>query len=272
LDEPVLVKATRFLAVFLLLPVAAAKPVIGWLGPEAALACALVGWVGMLAVTRLSRRMEFRADRMAKAEESDAGLYATALERLYAYNLTPAVLRGWGQTHPNLYDRLQSLGYSPTYPRPAAPPRRLITLAVVAAMMVGLLVAVGFLIGKLFVYQSQRENEKALLLLLALGDGQALQLADLAACRFRQGRDQDAIILYQAAGALDEAAPYYPAYAAILLADADRCDEAEANLREAERRLNEEPLPDEGDQLIVMDAREALADCLDRKERSQPGK
>jgi Zn-dependent protease with chaperone function len=269
LDESGLVKSTRFLSVFLLLPLAAAKPVIGWLGPEAAFACALVSLGGILAVTRLSRHMEFRADRMAKAEESDAGIFAAALERIYAYNLVPAVLCGWGQTHPNLYDRLLSLGFTPPYPRPAAPARRPIMLAAAAAMVLCLVVLVGFLFGKFFVYLSQPDNEKTLLILLALGDGRAAELRHLAAGRHRQGNDEDAIVLYQAAGALDEYAVYDLVCAAILLANSERCDQAEACLREAGRRLDEKPQPDLTDEQTVMDAREVVANCRVRKKLSK---
>jgi hypothetical protein len=172
--------------------------------------------------------MEFRADRMAKAEESDAGIFAAALERIYAYNLVPAVLRGWSQTHPNLYDRLLSLGFTPPYPRPAAPARRPIMLAAAAAMVLCLAVLAGFHFGKFFVYVSQPDNEKTLLMLLALGDGRAAELRHLAAGRHHQGNDEDAIVLFQAAGALDESAVYDLVCAAILLANAERCDQAEA--------------------------------------------
>jgi Zn-dependent protease with chaperone function len=261
LDEPGLVKVTRILAVSLFLPLAAAKPISDWLGLGTAILCALVSWLGFLAVSRLSRRMEFRADRVALAEESDAGTYAAALERLYAYDLIPAVLRGRSQSHPSLYDRLERLGYTPTYPRPAPPPRRVSTHGMTAVVLLTIALGVSFLFGRMFVYQIHRENENVLLLLFALGDEQPSQLSDLAQCRLRQGRDQDAIIFYQAAGALDESAPYYPAYAAILLTEADRCDEAEVNLREAERRLNDKSLPELYERLIVRQARQAVDNC-----------
>jgi Zn-dependent protease with chaperone function len=69
----------------------------------------------------LSRSLERRADGMAKASESDPGVYASALERIYAANLIPAVLGGRGRTHPHLYDRMVAAGVTPDYPRPKPP-------------------------------------------------------------------------------------------------------------------------------------------------------
>jgi Zn-dependent protease with chaperone function len=67
----------------------------------------------------ISRKLEVRADTMAKAEERDPGTYARALARIYEDNLIPAVTAGRG-THPHLYDRLVAAGITPDFPRPAA--------------------------------------------------------------------------------------------------------------------------------------------------------
>jgi Zn-dependent protease with chaperone function len=72
---------------------------------------------------RLYRRMEVRADAMGKELEPAPGVYATALEKLYATNLVPVVIGSRRQRYPELYDRLMSAGAQPDYPRPAAPPR-----------------------------------------------------------------------------------------------------------------------------------------------------
>jgi len=69
---------------------------------------------------RISRRLESRADEMAKANEGDAGTYARALAKLYADNLSPAVMPKSRATHPHLYDRLLAAGVAPDFPRPAA--------------------------------------------------------------------------------------------------------------------------------------------------------
>jgi Zn-dependent protease with chaperone function len=68
----------------------------------------------------LSRKLEARADEMAKANEGDAGTYARALTRLYEDNLAPAVLAKKRSTHPDLHDRLLAAGVTPDFPRPAA--------------------------------------------------------------------------------------------------------------------------------------------------------
>lgn len=69
---------------------------------------------------RFSRRMESRADEMAKANEGDAGTYARALAGLYKDSLVPAVMAKNRSTHPHLYDRLLAAGVTPDFPRPAA--------------------------------------------------------------------------------------------------------------------------------------------------------
>jgi Zn-dependent protease with chaperone function len=65
-----------------------------------------------------SRKQESRADRMAKANEAEAGVYARALARLYEDNLVPAVAAKRRSTHPDLYDRLLAAGIQPDFPRP----------------------------------------------------------------------------------------------------------------------------------------------------------
>jgi hypothetical protein len=66
----------------------------------------------------LSRKLEMRADRLAKLNEGDAGTYARALMRLYEDNLT-AVVTKRKMTHPHLYDRMLAAGVTPDFPRPA---------------------------------------------------------------------------------------------------------------------------------------------------------
>ncbi len=71
----------------------------------------------------LQRRFETQADRRAVGQVADPAIYARALERLHEVNQIPAVLLGKNHSHPNLYDRLTSLGLAPSYPRPKPPPR-----------------------------------------------------------------------------------------------------------------------------------------------------
>lgn len=69
----------------------------------------------------ISLKLESRADAMAKANETNEGVYAKALLRLYEDRLTPAVHRKGRATHPSLYDRLIAAGVTPDFPRPAPP-------------------------------------------------------------------------------------------------------------------------------------------------------
>lgn len=69
---------------------------------------------------KVSRKLETRADEMAKAHEGDAGTYARALTRLYEDGLIPAVSAKKRTTHPHLYDRILAAGVTPDFPRPAA--------------------------------------------------------------------------------------------------------------------------------------------------------
>ena len=67
----------------------------------------------------ISRKLESRADQMAKGSEGDTGTYASALTRLYEDNLLPAVLSK-RTTHPDLYDRILDAGVTPDFARPEA--------------------------------------------------------------------------------------------------------------------------------------------------------
>ena len=69
---------------------------------------------------KISRKLETRADAIAKANEEDAGTYARALTRLYEDNLVPAVMAKNRACHLHLYDRLLAAGVTPDFPRPAA--------------------------------------------------------------------------------------------------------------------------------------------------------
>ena len=68
---------------------------------------------------RLSRRMEERADKFAREDQTSEGVYAKALEKLYRENQAPAVMPGNRRAHPHLFDRMVSTGVQPDFPRPA---------------------------------------------------------------------------------------------------------------------------------------------------------
>jgi Zn-dependent protease with chaperone function len=78
----------------------------------------------LLIFVRLFRRMEVRADAVARAAEPAPGTYARALEKIYEANLVPVVVSSRRHRYPELYDRLVQAGAPPDYPRPEAPPQR----------------------------------------------------------------------------------------------------------------------------------------------------
>jgi Zn-dependent protease with chaperone function len=104
---------------------AAIQPIINTAGPIAIwwFDAALVAFAASVVLyRRLHRRMELRADALARQFEPRSGAYARALEKLYATNLTPVVVSTRRHRYPELYDRLVNSGAPPDYPRPAPPP------------------------------------------------------------------------------------------------------------------------------------------------------
>ena len=109
-----------------LLPLAlpAALPLAYSFGPFWALLPLLAVLLIVFLLRHASVEDETQADRVAHAHEGESGTYARALERLYRFNLSPAVTAGKIKTHPDLYDRLIAAGVEPEYPRPEPPPAR----------------------------------------------------------------------------------------------------------------------------------------------------
>jgi Zn-dependent protease with chaperone function len=103
----------------------------------ALLVLALFGLLALVAVRRLARRMEERADAHAR-EHVGAEPLARALEKLHRDALLPLVT-GKKRVHPDLYDRLAACGRDPG-PRPAPPATR-------GGLFVGLGVAVTLVVG-----------------------------------------------------------------------------------------------------------------------------
>jgi len=129
LSESRWVHLTRLLNSFLIGVLVAAPamihPVIGTFGNESDILLSLCGLSVCLFFLilhgRLSRRMEVRADALGRQFEPAPGIYARALEKLYAANLVPVVLASKRHSHPDLYDRMVEAGAPPGFPRPAAP-------------------------------------------------------------------------------------------------------------------------------------------------------
>jgi Zn-dependent protease with chaperone function len=109
----------RSMRILIYLPWVFFNPLIHAFGQSAFFVLCGITVLGHFLFRKLSRKLESRADRMAKANEGDSGTYATALTKLYADNLVPAVTAKNRSTHPHLYDRLLSAGIVPDFPRPA---------------------------------------------------------------------------------------------------------------------------------------------------------
>ena len=123
LTESKAVLAGRLFGSLTFFPLIFISPAVQYCGPIGL----VLPYAGMFLILhfarRLSQRMEKRADQAALAEQSDEGVYAKALEKLYQANQTPAVNVNNRQTHPHLYDRMLAAGITPDYPRPARPKR-----------------------------------------------------------------------------------------------------------------------------------------------------
>jgi hypothetical protein len=115
----------RLLGVLSLYPLIFVAPVGECWGAPGVAALLLVVVMILVLSRRLSRKMELRADALAVTQTTSPGIYATALEKIYAVNLIPAVMPKRSRlTHPDLYDRMLSAGITPDYERPAPPSRR----------------------------------------------------------------------------------------------------------------------------------------------------
>jgi Zn-dependent protease with chaperone function len=124
LGESRLVLAGRLLGSLTLFPLLFLKPALHASNGDGGLALASLALATMALSSlgrRLSRKMEVRADKVAKDNQAGDGIYARALERLYEANQIPAVMRGNRMAHPHLYDRMLAAGIPPEYPRPRPP-------------------------------------------------------------------------------------------------------------------------------------------------------
>jgi len=69
---------------------------------------------------KLSRKLESRADGIAKSNEGESGNYARALNRLYEDGLVPAVMEKERSNSSRPVRPSLAVGVTPDYPRPAA--------------------------------------------------------------------------------------------------------------------------------------------------------
>jgi Zn-dependent protease with chaperone function len=254
----------RLLPAFLIVPVAAVRPLVNEFGPVIlAGVIAVLVLIGIL-VLRFSQRLERRADRIAKEQQSQKGVYARALGKIYEANLVPLVEPGKGATHPHLYDRLVAAGAPPDFPRPKPPSRFRAWLGMNATLLILLAAWIGLIVAR-FSFVPRGDDEGAIFRSLALGGRRAVDLSDLALVRSRANRLAEAAVFYQAAAEIDRDSPFYPANQAIVLAALGRCDEADNLAREAQRRHERKPRL--RGETVVRAAREAVLGCFRREHR-----
>lgn len=111
----------RYIVWFTFLPWIFIKPAVFSPGGLGILAISGTSVAASFAFRRIAHARELQADNAAHTNELNTGVYASALVKLYADNLMPAVNPKKRMTHPSLYDRLVAAGATPEFPRPAAP-------------------------------------------------------------------------------------------------------------------------------------------------------
>ena len=264
LSESRISKAARLSVCMLLLPLAATAPIIGSFGVEVYLAVLAPTLAAFIFLRRFARRMEEHADRQGHAHQADEGVYATALEKLYRTNLTPAVLPGNRHIHPHLYDRMLAAGVTPTYQRPAPPSTRWRQGALLASCL-PLLVAVWVWgeVPQLVAAVGQSDARCATLAVRGNDRWAAWILWRLGVDRQAEGEIEPVIQCLQASTVLDEQSPAYPAELATMLARERRCPEAEKALAIALKRQQARDLPSivRPEERIIRQALVAVENC-----------
>lgn len=242
LAEPRGVALARLSVLLPLLVVAGARPILGsfggagffWIVCGSLIALAALGGLD----GRKWRRLEEDADALVRGSGVQDGAYASALEKVYAAALIPAVLPGRRKSHPDLYDRMLAAGAAPAYPRPEPPSRRpgrlLAAFAILLAMgsFIALKAAVRL--------ASLLGTEEGAHLAVALDAGSATSLEAAGFARYRVGRTADAAIFYRAAARQDERSSHAAANLAIVLAARGECAEARTAAEEVSRRVRED--------------------------------
>ncbi len=227
------VSLLRMSAPLLMLPLAAARPLVGTIGIWGLVGAEVVFLVSLILLRRLARRMEERADDVAHTHQVEPGRYATALERLYRLNLVPAVLASRRRVHPHLYDRLTAAGVVPDYPRPPPPSRARSRGASAVVVCLPLFLMPAPYVVAASVRANSSRDEGALVWTAALDGGNAWTLGELGF--LRSGRP-DAVTLFRACAALDRESSYCESSLCAELARSGQCDAAERAAAETLKR------------------------------------
>ncbi len=219
---------------------------------------AVLGLLGLLFVvlvvrTRVGRAAERHAD--AAALGSDGPAFARALERIYAFNHIPAVLRRAG-AHGHLYDRMVAAGVTPSWPKPPPPQRAPFgaRLVVVGVAMLPVVWLVGFL-------PNPRTVDEAYVR-LAIGQRSVWSWEQLGRAALNGGDVPRGVAFYEAAVEADPTEPFVRGALVMAYARAGRCAEARDVYAAATAMAQETQRRDVGEVIAAAEA-ELNRSCAD---------
>jgi Zn-dependent protease with chaperone function len=234
LAEPRPVRVLRQVAVLLWLPIGAWIPIAQHLGAFASLLAAGLWYAAFFALQSAGRRLEERADAIARATGGQPGDLARALEKLHRANLAPALTRGGHGSHPDLWERMRAAGVEPAFPKPGLPSAwRSFASAALAGVVLGL-GAAGLASLPAAVRAAAAGGSDAGRLFVAASGGRGL--LDLGVERSVAGASQEAAVLLRAAIRAEPTGHHAPAALAELLATQGLCEEAARSLDVATAR------------------------------------
>jgi len=203
-------------------------------------------------VRRFQQKAEHDADHVAE-HAGDPTLYARALEKLYRANLLPAAVKGG--VHPSLFDRMQSAGVTPEWPKPAVPslwPFRVVSL---------------IWLGSLFFYMLAVLLPTAPAWDIALGQNEAWAFDDLGV-EASERQDWTTAATYLGAAEQLSDSPWHSYYLIFPLAADGRCQEAEQASQRALERASVHA--NEWMDADIRDGKQAIADCFLSKSKGAP--
>ncbi|MFO0708459.1 MAG: hypothetical protein U0353_01395 [Sandaracinus sp.] len=211
--EPRRTRAVRVVSSIALVPLVLLRPMLGTWGLEGlfVLACLTAAVILVLARARhVLERGEHgeRGDHGTGAPEAPRGVaYARVLERIYELNGIPAVMRGVLSRDASLYDRMIAAGATPSFARPAPPPRLLVPL--VSCFVLALLALMGTRVALMWAELAHGERLGVIHLVIATTGGDANAFEQLGYARFLAGDMDGATTAYEAAAELepDDAEP-----------------------------------------------------------------
>ncbi|GAB4202848.1 MAG: hypothetical protein OHK0013_16490 [Sandaracinaceae bacterium] len=208
LVEPRRMVVARLVSSIALVPLVLVRPTLATYGPWGIVALALLTGVVIVVAARMRRRLEHAADSHAHGADTERGqAYARVLERIYALNGIPAVMRSALGTHPSLYDRMIAAGAEPSFPRPAPPPRMLLPLVVCFSLAVVALLGTRIVLMWAEVAHGERLGVIHFVIATTGGDEHAIE--QLGYARYLAGDVEGATKAYAAAAELapDDAEP-----------------------------------------------------------------